>query len=463
MKAIRGQIISYKGNPFLEKNTLIYEKDGIILIENGKIKGFGSYKSFQKQIDENNIPVTLYSNRYIISPGFIDAHVHYPQISMIAAYGKQLVDWLNKYTFITEQKFENMIYARNTAQFFLRECLRAGTTTSFVYSTVHPHSTDVLFEEAFKLNMRLGSGKVMMDRNAPERLIDTAQKSYDDSKALIQKWQNKGRLMYCITPRFAPTSTEEQLQVVGTLWKEFPECYMQTHLSENIDEIKWVNQLFPNRKNYLDVYDHYDLVKPKSVFGHAIHLSDQEINRVLEAGVALVHCPSSNSFLGSGLFVLNKSYALRDSLKKDLRNYVALGTDLGAGTSFSLLKTLDAVYKTAMLNNINNLNAEHAYFLPTLGSAQSLYLEDKIGSFENGKEADFIVIDLESTPFIKFRMNHIKDIYEALFVQMILADDRAIYETHIAGECLYRLDPESRVGIFLGKAKYLNEIKAMKY
>ena len=195
MKALRGQIISYKGNPFMEKNTLTFHEDGVILIDNGKIQGFGTWNKYKDQIAQKNIPVTNYKNRYVIMPGFIDAHVHYPQISMVAAYGKQLVDWLNKYTFITEQAFSNEKYARNTAQYFLRECLRAGTTTPFVYTTVHPHSTDVLFEEALKLDMRLGAGKVMMDRNAPAKLLDTAQSSYDDSKSLINKWQNKGRLM----------------------------------------------------------------------------------------------------------------------------------------------------------------------------------------------------------------------------------------------------------------------------
>jgi guanine deaminase len=275
--------------------------------------------------------------------------------------------------------------------------------------------------------MRIAAGKVLMNRNAPDYLLDTTQTGYDDSKALIKKWHGRDRLMYAITPRFAPTSTPDQLEAAGALWKEHPDCYMQTHLSENKGEIAWVKELFPERKNYLDVYDHHHLCGPRAVFGHGIHLEDEELQCLHRKGAAISHCPTSNFFLGSGFFNIQRA------MQKDRPVRVGLGTDLGAGTSFSILLTLNEAYKAAELNNYR-LDAGHAFYLATRGTANAMYIEDKVGSIAPGMEADLVVLNMKSTPIIEYRMKFVKDILEALFIQMTLGDDRAVRATYIAGE-----------------------------
>jgi guanine deaminase len=355
---------------------------------------------------------------------------------MIAAYGEQLLDWLNKYTFPTEQKYADKEFARSVAKVFLQENLRNGITSGCVYCTVYPQSVDALFEEAEKLGMRLAAGKVLMNRNAPAPLLDTTKSGYDDSKALIKKWHGRGRLMYAITPRFAPTSTGDQLEAAGALWKEHPDCFLQTHLSENEREVAWVKELFPDRKGYLDVYDHYSLCGKRAVFGHGIHLTDEEMQRMHVTGSAISHCPTSNFFLGSGCFDIARA------VKKERPVRVGLGTDLGAGTSFSILATLNEAYKAAQLNG-QHLSASHAFYLATRGTARAMYLEDKIGSLAPGLEADIVVLDLKSTPIISYRMGYCQDLAEALFLQMTMGDDRAILATYIAGELAYSR-PDSR-------------------
>jgi guanine deaminase len=285
---------------------------------------------------------------------------------------------------------------------------------------------DALFEEAERLNMRISAGKVLMNRNAPDYLLDTTQSGYDDSKALIGKWHNRGRLMYCITPRFAPTSTPDQLQSAGELWDEFPDCFMQTHVSENVDEVAWVKSLFPDRAGYLDVYDHHKLCRPRAVFGHGIHLTENELATMHRTGSAISHCPTSNFFLGSGYLDIWK--AMRD----ERRVRVGLGTDLGAGTSFSILLTLNEAYKAAQLNR-QKLTGAHGLYLATRGTAHAMYIDDKVGSIAPGMEADIVVLDMKSTPIIDYRMQFVEDIHEALFVQMTLGDDRAVQATYVAG------------------------------
>ncbi|MEQ1519352.1 MAG: guanine deaminase, partial [Usitatibacteraceae bacterium] len=394
----------------------------------GQIKAFGAYASLKDSIDADT-PVTTYTDSLIL-PGFIDLHVHYPQTQIIGAYGKQLIDWLNRYTFVAEQQFADIEHAREVSKLFLDECLRVGTTTAMVYGTVHAHSVDVFFAEAERRGLRMIAGKVMMDRNAPAALLDTAQTGYDQSKALIEKWQGVGRLGYAITPRFAPTSTPAQLEAAGALWREFPQVHMQTHISENTDEVAWVHELFPGRCDYLDVYEHYGLVAKRAVFGHGIHLGESEWQRLHDADAAVAHCPTSNEFLGSGLFrfdtAKNKARAVR----------VGLGTDVGAGTCLSPLRTMGEAYKIGELCG-NSLCAADAYFLATRGAAESLHLEDKIGSIAPGLEADLVVLDLKSTPLIEFRMKFCKSIDEVLAVQMTMADDRATRAVYIAGELAF--------------------------
>ena len=436
--AIRGPVLTYTGDPFKDgiEKTMVYESDAVILMADGLITHFGPAEKILPQLPPGT-EVKSYGRDSLISAGFIDSHVHFPQTPMIAAYGAQLLDWLTKYTFPTEQKYSDKEFARSVAKVFLRENLRNGITCGCVYCTVHPQSVDALFEEAEKLGMRLAAGKVMMDRNAPDKLLDTPKTGYDDSRALIKKWHNRGRLLYAITPRFALTSTREQLEAAGALCREHPECYMQTHVSENKGEVAQVKELFPERKGYLDVYDHYSLCRPRAVFGHGIHLTDDEMQVMHRTGSAISHCPTSNFFLGSGYFNIARA------MQKERPVRVGLGTDLGAGTSFSILATLNEAYKAAQLNSYA-LSARHAYYVATRGTAHALYLEDKIGSIARGMEADIVVLDMKSTPIIEYRMQYAESFEEALFIQMTLGDDRAVQATYVAGELVYSREQTQR-------------------
>lgn len=425
--AIRGPVLTFTGDPFKQApdEVMVYEPDGIVAFGGGKITHFGPAEVIEKQLPPD-IEITNYGPDSLISAGFLDSHVHFPQTPMIGAFGEQLLDWLNTYTFPMERRYADKTFASAVAKMFLNECLKNGITTSCVYCTVYPQSVDALFEEADRLGMRIAGGKVMMDRNAPDYLLDTAQTSYEESKALIEKWHGHNRIMYAITPRFAPTSSPEQLAVAGALWDEYPDCYMQTHIAENLEEIEWVKSLFPERKGYLDVYDHYGLCRPRAVFGHGIHLTEDELCTMHQTGSAIAHCPTSNFFLGSGFF--NARLAMQE--ERPVR--VGIGTDLGAGTSFSMLTTLNEAYKAAQLNDYA-LTAAQAYYMATRGTAHAMYIDDKVGSIARGMEADIVVLDMKSTPIIDYRMQFVKDIHEALFVQMTLGDDRAIQATYIAG------------------------------
>ena len=431
--ALRGAAIDIRGNPFEQAaaDCLTYFEDALILIEDGAIAAIGPYDTTRHQLPDGVIP-THYENA-ILSAGFIDTHVHYPQVEMIGAYGEQLLAWLEKYTFPTEQKFADPAYAEAAARLFMREILRSGTTTAVVYCTVHPQSVDAFFTESSRYNACMIAGKVLMDRNAPDGLRDTAQSGYDDSTALIRRWHGRGRQLYCVTPRFAPTSTEAQLNAAGALLREHDGLYMQTHLSENLGEVDWVKSLFPARENYLDVYAHAGLAGARSVFGHAIHLSESELCRCHDTGAALAHCPTSNLFLGSGLFRLFDAMDPRRPVR------VGLGTDVGAGTSLSQLRSLGEAYKVAALRN-TKLSAVQAFYLATSGGARALYLDERIGRLAPGYAADIAVLDLSSTPLLAARTAHCEGIEDQLFVLMTLGDDRAIRATYIAGACVYDRD-----------------------
>jgi guanine deaminase len=429
--AIRGAFLSYTGNPFKDavESSYRHESDGLIIIADGKIAYAGAY-------DAKLVPAGVTPEHHregLIVPGFIDAHVHYPQTPMIGAYGKQLLDWLNKYTFVTEQRYHDKAFARRIAQIFLREQLRAGVTTPITYATVHPESVDAYFEEAEALGLRTGTGKVLMDRNAPTGLLDTARSGYDQSKALASKWHGYGRFFYVVTPRFAPTSTPEQLEAAGALYKEIPGVYMQTHLSENQDEVRWVAEIYPGSKNYLDVYDQYGLVGPRTLFGHAVHLVDAEWTRLAEAGATIVHCPTSNLFLGSGLFHLERALMSSNPVR------TALGSDVGGGTSLSPLITLNETYKVGQLRGYS-LSAHHAFYLATLGSARAIYQDQHIGSIEAGKDADLAVLDFKATPLLAERQSYAESLEEQLFVLMTLGDERAIRATYVAGRKVHTRD-----------------------
>lgn len=434
--ALRGPTFSFIDDPFEvgDHAALRYEPDGLVIIDDGVITAAGDYKSSRDKVAPEAI--THYPDSLIL-PGFIDTHVHYPQTQMIGAYGAQLIDWLNEYTFVTEQQFTEPAHARAVSRLFLDECLRAGTTTALVYCTVHPESVEAFFETALEYDMRMIAGKVLMDRNAPMALSDTAQSGYDDSLALMNKWHGRGRLLYAVTPRFAPTSTPAQLEAASALWKLRPDAYMQTHLSENLAELEWVAELFPQHKDYFDVYEQYGLAGPRAIFGHSIHLSEREWLRLAETDSSVAHCPTSNGFLGSGLFDFNRA---KQPQRPGKPVRTGLASDVGAGTTLSMLQTMGQAYKIGQLGGYS-LSAAKALYLATRGAAEALHLEDKIGSIEPGMEADLLVLDLKSTPLIDFRMRYCKDIHEALFVQMTMADDRATQAVYVKGRLAYSCEP----------------------
>ncbi|WP_160064004.1 guanine deaminase [Psychromonas sp. L1A2] len=424
---IRASFLHFINDPAKVENVddaYQYISDGLLVIENGKVKSLTPFN--EKSADL--YPHLEDKRGQLIMPGFIDTHIHYPQTEMIAAYGEQLLEWLETYTFPTEKQFKDKLYAQKISQFFINELLKNGTTSALVFGTVHPESVDALFEEAEKIDMRMIAGKVMMDRNAPDYLLDTAQSSYDQSKALIEKWHNKGRLQYAITPRFAPTSTPEQLALAGKLKAEYPDVYVQTHLSENVDEIEWVKSLFPEREGYLDVYEHYGLTGDKSVFAHCIHLTETEWETLARTKSVIAFCPTSNLFLGSGLFNLDKADEANVS--------VGLATDVGGGTSFSQLRSLSEAYKIMQLQG-KKLSVFKGLYLATLGSAQSLSLDHKVGNFEKGKEADFIVLDWAATELQTLRLENSNSLQDKLFALMMLGDERNIHSTYVAGKLVY--------------------------
>ena len=427
--AIRGAMLSFTKDPFFHpvEECFWYESDAIIVMESGKITAVGAAKDLLPTL--NDLPVKQYHNS-LIMPGFIDSHVHYPQTQIIASYGEQLIDWLNNYTFIAEQSFKDRTHADEVAEVFLREQRRNGVTSSTVFCTVFPESVDAIFAEAEKYNMRIMAGKVCMDRNAPEALLDTPEKAYDESKALIEKWHKKGRAEYVITPRFVPTSTREQLEMVGALATEFSDTLIQSHVSENIAEIAWVKELFPESIDYTDVYDRYNLLRERAIYGHGVHLTEREFHVLNERGAAVAHCPTSNFFLGSGAFNVHHAK------KSDRPIKVGLGTDLGAGTSFSILQTMNEAYKAAQMNGAP-YSSFHTFYLAIKGTAEALSIADKVGTIEVGMEADLVVLNLQSTPIIEYRMKYADSLEEMLFIQMTLGDDRAIAATYIAGKEVY--------------------------
>jgi guanine deaminase len=358
-------------------------------------------------------------------PGFVDAHVHYPQTAIIASWGKRLIDWLNTYTFPEEMRFGDADYARTVADRYLDIALAQGTTTMCSYCTIHPESVTAYFESAKTRGMRVLGGKTCMDRNAPDGLRDTAQSAYDDSKTLLETWHGQGRASYVITPRFSPTSTPDQLSALGALWAENPDCLMQTHLSEQTDEIAWVKSLYPSARDYLDTYEAHGLLGANGLYGHAIHLEPRERARLHEVGAALIHCPTSNTFIGSGLF--DMPGLLNDGHR------IGLATDTGGGSSFSMLRTMAAAYEVAQLRG-TALHPSALIWLATEGSARSLGISDKVGTLAPGTEADFIALDLASTRSIAQRSAEAKDIWEALFPTIMMGDDRAISGTWIMGD-----------------------------
>ena len=434
LSAIRGHLVWFVDDPFVAgARAFRHETDGAVVIEDGRITKAGAFAEIFP-----TLPADCRVDRYegcVISPGFIDTHVHYAQTGIIAAHGgvkndahgAQLLDWLNQYAFPAELAMRDRANADAMARAFCDELIRNGTTTAMVFCTVFPSSVDALFEEAARRNLRIIAGKVLMDRHAPAALLDTPRSSYDDSKALIAKWHGRGRARYAITPRFAPTSSPEQLELAGALWAEHPDTYVHSHISENAAECAWVRELFPEHDRYLDVYEAFGLTGRRAMYAHGVHLDEQDFAQCHASGTALAHCPTSNLFLGSGLFNLGMA------TRADRRVRVGLGTDVGAGTSFSMLATLNEAYKVAQLTG-SALDGVTGWYLATRGAADALDLVGTVGSFEPGCDADLIVIDPQATPLLKLRSERCQSIEELLFVLMTLGDDRAIKAKYVAGQ-----------------------------
>ncbi|MCV9879398.1 guanine deaminase [Brenneria izbisi] len=433
-QAIRGSFFDITGpaqNPAQIVRQARYLEDGLLLINAGKILSLTPWHEGEKQLDDGQEFIDYRGK--IIVPGFIDTHIHYPQTEIIGAYGEQLLEWLQRYTFPAESQYGCPHHAARMSAFFLRQLLSNGTTTALVFGTVHPESVEALFGAAQQLEMRLIAGKVMMDQNAPDELIETPADSYQRTRELILRWHKRGRLGYALTPRFAPTSSPELLSAVQRLREEFPDVWMHTHLSENQQEIAWVKSLYPEHNGYLDVYDHYHLTGRRSVFAHCVHLEEHEWDRLSHTRSSIAFCPTSNLFLGSGLFRLQTCW--------DKSVLMGMGTDVGAGTTFSMLKTLGEAYKVGQLQHYS-LSACEALYHATLGGARALDLDTVVGNFTSGKEADFVVLDPAATPLQRLRQANSQTIFERLFILMTLGDERNIAATWVNGQCVWRQGDE---------------------
>jgi guanine deaminase len=435
-QALRGSffdITAVVDNPQQLPEHARYIEDGLLLLNGGEIVSLQPWEEGSRLLPEG-AAVLDYRGKLIV-PGFVDTHIHYPQTEMIGAYGEQLLEWLQQYTFPVESQYHCPQHSAKMSAFFLHQLLSNGTTTALVFGTVHPESVDALFHAADRLGMRLIAGKVMMDRNAPDYLTETPEQSYRQTRELIQRWHNHGRLSYALTPRFAPTSSPELLSKVRQLKEEFPDTWVHTHLSENPQEVEWVKSLFPEHKGYLDVYHHYQLTGPRSVFAHCIHLEEEEWDCLHQTESAIAFCPTSNLFLGSGLFNLKTCW--------DKGVKMGIGTDVGAGTTFNMLQTLGEAYKVGQLQRYR-LAACEAFYHATLGGAKALDLESRIGNFAAGKEADFVVLDPAVSALQQMRNANSRDIWEKLFVLMTLGDDRNIAATWVNGECVWQSHSEEK-------------------
>jgi guanine deaminase len=426
----RARLLDFTNEPMEGEvsSAVRYIEDGALAVSGGVIIARGDFGDVRKAHPDAEI---IDHRPHLIMPGFIDTHLHFPQMQVVGSYAGALLEWLNKYTFVEEQKFRDLTHAERIARHFFDELTNHGTTTAVAYCSVHKESAEAYFAESERRNMRMAGGKVMMDRNAPPGLLDTAQSGYDDTKALIEKWHGRGRQVYTISPRFAITSTPGQLEASGALAREHPDCLVQTHLSENHAEIAYACELYPDALDYTDIYARYGLLGPKSLFGHCIHLSDREAGAMAETGSVAVFCPTSNLFLGSGLFDMAR---LRGA---DVR--VAVATDIGGGTSYSMLRTFDEAYKVLNLQG-QRYHPLRSFYQMTLGNARALSMDDKIGTLEVGSEADFVVLDARATSAMALRMETVTTLSEELFLLQTMGDDRAVAQTYVAGVAQKRGD-----------------------
>ncbi|MEO1908982.1 MAG: guanine deaminase [Paracoccus sp. (in: a-proteobacteria)] len=416
---IRGRVLDFHADPAETQDNHRYWEDGAIVVQDGKIVAIGDHADLARP----DLPETDH-RPHLILPGFIDPHIHFPQLQVIASWGAQLLDWLNTYTFPEEARFADPDHATRMAGLFLDQLTAHGTTTAVAFCSSHKTSAEALFSAAHDRDMAMVAGKVMMDRNAPDAVLDTAQQGYDDTKALIRDWHGKGRQRYAITPRFAITSTPEQLAMTGQLAAEHPDCHIQTHLSENRDEIDFTLSLYPQARDYLDIYEQHGLLSDRLLLGHSIHLHPREIARMAETGSRAIFCPTSNLFLGSGLF---DEAGLRDA-----GIVSGIATDVGGGTSYSMLQTLNEGYKILQMRG-QKLHPLSAFHWATRGNAMALGMEDSIGTLRPGSDADLVVLDARATPAMDLRMERAQTLAEELFILQIMGDDRAVAQTYVAG------------------------------
>lgn len=420
---LRGRTLTFHRRPSdgEDSDAYTYESDGALALQGGKIIASGSFDDLRTTHPDADV---IDHRPHLILPGFIDPHIHYTQMQVVGSYAGSLLEWLHSYTFLEEQRFADPAHAARIANAFMDEMIRHGTTTALAYCSVHPQSADAFFKAAAKRNMAMAGGKVMMDREAPDALTDTAQSSYDDTKALIERWHGKGRAHYAITPRFAITSTPEQLEAAGTLAREHPTCLIQSHLSENHGEIERVRQLYPGDKDYTAVYERFGLLNDRALYGHCLHLNEHEMAAMTEARAVAVSCPTSNLFLGSGLF------PRRTLADKGVR--VAYATDVGGGTSYDMLRTMDEAYKVAQLQ-ADRMHPLQTYHAITRGNAEAMGMADRIGTLDPGTDADLVVLNASATTTAALKMERVETLADELFLMQTLADNRAVVETYVAG------------------------------
>ena len=425
-RVVRGAVLTYRDDPAVAgpRRAVRFHRRGAVAVgADGRIAWRGPAGRLPERF--RPLPADDYGNALVL-PGFIDAHIHFPQYRMLAAPGDDLLDWLNRFTYREERRYASSGHARAAAEVFFDRLVQHGTTAAVVFSSVHPTASDALFAAAERRGHAIVSGKTMMDRNAPEAVRDDPVSGTRDSEALLSRWHRRGRLRYAITVRFAVTSTEAQLHAAGELAAAHPDCHVHSHLAESTGEIELVHRLFPWAADYTDVYDRFGLLGPRSVFAHGVHLSERECARLHETGSLVVHCPTANTFLGSGLF--DAGHVGR--AERPVR--IGIATDVGGGTSYSMLATLGEAYKVAMLGG-RKPTAHDLFHLATRGNAMHLGLDDEIGTLEAGRWADLVVLDPAATPVLADRDALSEGIEDTLFALAILGDDRAVRATYVAG------------------------------